>query len=270
MLVSTLAGSTPQASRQQPGVRVVVGQPLDVVVEGVQPGGREDADLPHPAAHPLAPDPRLGDGVGASRPPASRPARRAPWTGRRPARRRTAPYSASGTPVATWAFQIRAPSRWIRDADLVGPRRAAPQVRERQHRAAGEVVGVLDRDRGGAHEERAHVGREHRAAIAGRSTPPARVGPGAHRQAGVGAVGAELGAGDVGARTRRAPPGRAPTSDRTASTLAIEPVGVNSAASWPNRPATRSWSAGPWGPRRRRRRRPRRAPSRRASPRSAG
>ena len=30
---------------------------------------------------------------------------------------------------------------------------------------------------------------------------------------------------------------------RTASTLAIEPVGVNSAASWPNSPATRSSSA---------------------------
>ena len=34
-----------------------------------------------------------------------------------------------------------------------------------------------------------------------------------------------------------------PTRVRTASTLAIEPVGVNSAASWPNSPASRSSSA---------------------------
>ena len=34
-----------------------------------------------------------------------------------------------------------------------------------------------------------------------------------------------------------------PTSAATASTLAIDPVGVNRAASKPNSPATRSWSA---------------------------
>ena len=33
------------------------------------------------------------------------------------------------------------------------------------------------------------------------------------------------------------------TTLRTARTFAIEPVGVNSAASWPNNPATRSSSA---------------------------
>ncbi len=33
------------------------------------------------------------------------------------------------------------------------------------------------------------------------------------------------------------------TTDATASTLAIDPVGVNSAASWPNIAATRSCSA---------------------------
>ena len=48
--------------RQQPGVGVVLGEPVDVVVEGVRRPGREDAHLPHPAPEPLAPDPRLGDG----------------------------------------------------------------------------------------------------------------------------------------------------------------------------------------------------------------
>ena len=67
MLVSTVAGSTrpgaASATRlgQPAGARVVVGQPVDVVVERVQPGRREDADLAHPAAEPLAPDARLGD-----------------------------------------------------------------------------------------------------------------------------------------------------------------------------------------------------------------
>ena len=61
MLVCTAAGSTPQRLGEEPGVLVVVGQPLDVVVEGVQPRRRQHADLPHAAAEPLAPHPRLGD-----------------------------------------------------------------------------------------------------------------------------------------------------------------------------------------------------------------
>jgi hypothetical protein len=36
---------------------VVVSQPVDVVVQRVQPGRREDPDLAHPAAEPLAPHP---------------------------------------------------------------------------------------------------------------------------------------------------------------------------------------------------------------------
>ena len=73
---------------EQPGVRVVVGQPVDVVVEGVQPGGGQDADLPHPAAHPLAAYPRLGDGVGGADHQRADRARRGPWTGTRRSRRR--------------------------------------------------------------------------------------------------------------------------------------------------------------------------------------
>ncbi len=40
----------------------------------------------------------------------------------------TAPYSASGVPVATCAFQIRAPSRWIADADAGGVLAQVAQV----------------------------------------------------------------------------------------------------------------------------------------------
>ena len=61
MFVSTSAGSHAGRLGDEPGVRVVVGQPLDVVVEGVQPGRRQHAGLPPAPAEPLAPDPRLGD-----------------------------------------------------------------------------------------------------------------------------------------------------------------------------------------------------------------
>ena len=107
-----------------------------------------------------------------------------------------APYDANGTPVATWAFHIRAPSRWTPMPDRGGVRAKRLEVLEREHRAAREVVGVLDRDRGGADEERTHVRGEHRL-DRGQVDLAARVAPGAHGQPGEGAVRAELGAGDV-------------------------------------------------------------------------
>ena len=73
----------------------------------------------------------------------------------------TAPYDDSGVPVATWAFQMRAPSTWTAAPEPVGQRPQLLEVGQRQHRPAGEVVGVLDRDRRRAHEERAHVGGVH-------------------------------------------------------------------------------------------------------------
>ena len=130
-------------------VGVVLGQPLDVVVEGVQPGGGQDADLPHAAAHPLAAHPRLVDRVPRARPSASRSVRPAPWTGTPTGRTR-------------WRRTRRAGRRWPRARSRSAPRRGALpaptpvaqarellQLVERQHRAAGEVVGVLDRDRRG-------------------------------------------------------------------------------------------------------------------------
>ena len=192
---------------EQPGVRVVVGEPLDVVVERVQPGRGEDADLPHPAAHPLAPDPGLGDRRRRC-PTHQRADRRAEPLGQADRQHvGTAPYSASGMPVATWAFQIRAPSRCTPTPALVGElaqRRAGPRSGgPRRRRSCG-----CSRPRSPRSARRTGPcrGRTSPRSRAGR--PAARVDPGAHGQAGERAVRAELGAGDVRARPRRAPPGR--------------------------------------------------------------
>ena len=49
------------AGRQATSVGVVVGQPLDVVAQGVDAAGRNDAGLTHRAAHLLLAAPRLVD-----------------------------------------------------------------------------------------------------------------------------------------------------------------------------------------------------------------
>ena len=64
---------------QHASAGVVVGQPIDPI-ERDQPGGGEDADLPHGPAEPLALDPRLADEVSRAGEQATRPARRVPST----------------------------------------------------------------------------------------------------------------------------------------------------------------------------------------------
>ena len=103
----------------------------------------------------------------------------------------------------------------------VGPGAQLAQVVDGEHRATGEVVGVLDRDRRRAHEERTHVGGVHRL-DGGQVDLPARARPGAHRDAADRAVGTQLGARDVrrrlaqhllaGRRRRSPPPARWPSS----------------------------------------------------------
>ena len=127
----------------------------------------------------------------------ARPGRPSPFDRQTEITSAQAPYAANGTPVATWAFQMPRAVEVDADADRVGPRAQRLEVLEREHRAAGEVVGVLDRDRRGADEERPHVGGVHRL-DRGQVDLAARVAPGAHGQPGEGAVRAELGAGDVG------------------------------------------------------------------------
>jgi hypothetical protein len=43
---------------------VVVGEPLEMMIEGVHAGRGQDAGLPPTAAQALAPDPSVGDEVG--------------------------------------------------------------------------------------------------------------------------------------------------------------------------------------------------------------
>ena len=176
-------------------MRMVVGEPLDVVVEGMEPGRREDPDLTHPAAHPLASHPRAGDGVGGTH-------------DQRPHRRPQALRQAHRHDVRTRAVRrqrdaggdVRVPDAGAvevdADPDRVGVAAQPLEILDGEHRATGEVVGVLDRDRRGAHEERPHVGCEHRLDGLAVDLPP-RVAPGAHREAGQGAVSAQLGTSDV-------------------------------------------------------------------------
>ena len=124
-------------------------------------------------------------------------------------------------------------------ADPGGPLPQLLELGEREHGAAGEVVGVLDRDRRGADEERAHVRREQR--------PDRR--PGSARPRGCVHVRivippmapcAPSSARAMCAEDSQSTSWPGATSEPTASTFAIDPVGVNSAASCPNSPATRS------------------------------
>jgi hypothetical protein len=146
---------------EQPGVLVVLGEPVDVVVEGVEPGGGQDADLPHPAAHPLAPDPRFRDRL--VRADHQRPDRGAEALAQ--ADRHHGAHPAvllerdAGRDVCVpdpGAVDVQA------DVLLVDELAKLADRLGRDDRSAAEVVGVLDRDRRGRHEERAQVRCEHR------------------------------------------------------------------------------------------------------------
>ena len=205
MLVSTRSGSTtlgrglgapPAATRPGPGV--VVGQPVDVVVQRVQPAGGQDADLAHAAAVALAPDPR-------ARPSASRAAdehradRGAETLAQadRDGVELPAPYAASAMPVATWAFQSRAPSRCMATPALARRRAQLADRVERLDRAAAEVVGVLDDDQRGSTPGRRPASGCISASGCGGVEQPARRRPGAGGDAGEHRRGAHLGPQDV-------------------------------------------------------------------------
>ena len=110
MLVSTSAGSssTPSScaspSARRRALDVVLGEPLDVVVERVQAGGREDPRLAHRAAEHLLAAPGLVDqGLRAGQAGAdgrSQPLREVEPRGVEAA----APTSPPSTPLATTAF----------------------------------------------------------------------------------------------------------------------------------------------------------------------
>ena len=180
----------------QPGIVVVVGEAFEVVVQRVQAGCREWSGLPPPCSQALAPHPRLGDLV--ARPEHQRPDRRTETFGQ-----------AHGCGVGdTGEVGQGDPGAdvGVPDAGTVEMDADASAVRElaepgqpwcRLHSAAGEVVGVLDGDRRGGDEERPEIGRDQgleRIKI----DVAVGVGPGPHGQPGEGAVGTELGPGDMG------------------------------------------------------------------------
>ena len=129
---TTPNGASASASRAGPGV--VVGEPVDVVVQRVQAGGGEDAGLPHAAAHPLADDP------GPRRCCSALPTTSEPTGAPRPLDRQTdrvsksAPYVGSGTPVG----DVRVPDPGAvavqGEAGVVGDLAQRPQGRQRDDR----------------------------------------------------------------------------------------------------------------------------------------
>ena len=143
--------------------------------------------------------------------------------------------------MATCAFQIRAPSRWT------PARRPVAQLRSSCRSASGSTappakLWVFSTETAAVRTKNGPMSGANIDRIAARSARPrgwvqvrmvmppiAPCAPSSAR-----AMCAE-------ASQSTSWPGA--TSEPTASTLAIDPVGVNSAASWPNSPATRSSSA---------------------------
>ena len=165
MLVSTVAGSivapgiAARPSASTPRVRVVLRQPLDVVVERVEARRGHDAGLAHRAAHHLLEAPRLVDQLRASRRGTAPTGAPRPFVKSSQAVVEARPRSRRrARPTATTAFISRAPSRWV--AQPVAARATSStslDLLERPDPAAAVVGRLLD-----AHEPRAR-----RVAVAG-------------------------------------------------------------------------------------------------------
>ena len=130
------------ALREPPRPQVVVRQAVDVVVERIDAGGRDDARLAHRAAEQVLLAPRALD----RRPP--EPASSAPSGQPRPFERQSVtvsnrrPISAAETPVAIDAFRSRAPSRWVRRPRSRAAAVTDNELVERPAAPAGGVVRV--------------------------------------------------------------------------------------------------------------------------------
>ena len=177
---------------------VVVGQPLHVVVQGVQARGRQDPGLPHPTPEALAPHSRLGHGVPAAH--QQRADRGAESLGQAHRHhvgdRAVLTQRGAGRHVGVpdpGAVEVHLGSHGFR-VGLQGSK-----VLDREDRSPGEVVGVLHRDRRGGHEERTHVGGEETFDHRQVDLSPL-VDPRPHGHPEEGSVGPQLGASDVGPR----------------------------------------------------------------------
>ena len=124
---------------------VVVGEPLDVVVERVDAGRRDDPRLAHRAAEEVLQPPRLSHHLGRA---GEQRAERAAEALREAERDgvEAAPISAASTPLAIAAFRSRAPSRWTREAELAREAARLVDLLERPDPPAARVVRVLDPD----------------------------------------------------------------------------------------------------------------------------
>ena len=110
--VPTAPSRSAQAVGQPPGVGVVVGQALDVVLQGVEGRGREDAGLPHAAAEELAVPHAPRDQVARA--------------GQRRADRRAQPLAeADADRVEVPAQSAGGDARWPRRRSRAGRRRGA-------------------------------------------------------------------------------------------------------------------------------------------------
>ncbi len=149
-----------------------------------------------------------------------------------------APYSASGTPVATCAFQTRAPSRWTPVPTPVAHSRrswssasgsTAPPAKLWVFSTETAAVRTKNGPMSGANSDRivASSARPRGCVHVRIVIPPmAPCAPSSARA--------------MCAEDSQSTSWPGATSEPTASTFAIDPVGVNSAASCPNSPATRS------------------------------
>ena len=184
---------------QQPGVGVVVGEPVDVVVEGVEPGRGQDPGLPHAAAHPLAPDARLGDRVGgADHERADRGTEALGQADRHDVRDRAVLHEAACRSRRGRSRSAHRPCGCAAPTPVAYSRRSrrsssgstAPPAKLWVFSTEIATVGTKNGPMSGAKID----------LIVGQVDLPARVDPGPRREPRVGAVRAELRAHDVGAR----------------------------------------------------------------------
>jgi hypothetical protein len=127
---------------------VVLGQPLDVVVQRVETRRRQDAHLAHAAAEPLADQPGLGDALpGADH---ERADRRTQALGEAD-RQRVEQPAVRGQRHPVGHVRVPDAGAVAVQQDVAGPGAQRLQGGQRHDRPAAQVVGLLHRDRRGRH-----------------------------------------------------------------------------------------------------------------------
>ena len=231
-----------QPSREPPRAGVILGEPLDVVVERVEhrrprrpPPGASRRRTGASGARPARSSRRAGE-QRAER--AAEPLREAERDGVEASR----PNSAAGTPVATDAFRSRAPSRWTREPALAGRRRSsASSSSSGQQRPPAELCVCSSASTAGRWSADFVLG-DGDGLAARRAEPPGRPAsgrPSARR--------ARPARRTRRSRRARAAPRRSrrPAASAACSAIwfAIVAVGRKSAASCPSSSAARRWSS---------------------------